>query len=111
MFKRQAQTFPDVVLASSGKSEIVLGIELKSWYVLAKEGEPSFRFKTNVAACPAQDFMILVPWHLSNVLSGRSTILEPYVGATRYFARYRNYWWEHMRRAGGDVEIYKSSHA
>ena len=110
-FKRQAQTFPDVILAGSGptKSEIVLGIELKSWYVLAKEGEPSFRFKTNVAACPAQDLMLLVPWCLSNVLSGRPVIFDPYVGATKYLAQYRNYWWKHKRRALGSTAIREPS--
>lgn len=108
-FSRQAQTFPDVVLADSRapKDRIVLGIELKSWYVLAKEGEPSFRFKTNVAACPIQDFLILVPWHLSNVLSGRPVILDPYVGSTNYFARYRNYWWKHKRTTRGNAEIHE----
>ena len=110
-FRRRAQTFPDVVLAGSDapKDEIILGIELKSWYVLAKEGEPSFRFKTNVAACPAQDFMLLVPWHLSNVLSGRPVILDPYVGSTRYLAKYRNYWWRHQRKTHGSARIREPS--
>ena len=47
-FERRPQTFPDVVLKTSSpgqKPEIILGIELKGWYVLAKEKEPSFRYK------------------------------------------------------------------
>ena len=60
-FVRQPQTFPDVLLRkdTSGtdrhESEILLGIELKSWYLLAKEGEPSFRFQVTPAACAKQD--------------------------------------------------------
>lgn len=39
-FERRPQTFPDVVLKSSSQTvspQIILGIELKGWYVLAKE--------------------------------------------------------------------------
>ena len=44
-FERQAQRFPDVVLRTNtpGARPILMGIELKGWYVLAKEGEPSYR--------------------------------------------------------------------
>ena len=50
-FVRQPQTFPDVLLKkdTSGtdkdESEILLGIELKSWYLLAKEGNRVFDSK------------------------------------------------------------------
>jgi len=45
-FVRQPQTFPDVVLKdlSCATGAPILGIELKGWYLLAKEGEPSLRF-------------------------------------------------------------------
>ena len=44
-FIRQAQTFPDVLLRSAkqeggGVAEPLMGVELKGWYLLAKEAEP-----------------------------------------------------------------------
>lgn len=101
-FRRQAQRYPDVVLACGERREdIVLGIEIKSWYVMAKEGEPSFRFRTTLGACPPQDFLLLVPWSLSNVLSGTPTIFDPYVTGTRTAAKRRNKWWTDSRRSHG----------
>ena len=50
-FVRQAQTFPDVLLRKTSGDEILLGIELKGWYLLAKEAEPSLRFQATAAAC------------------------------------------------------------
>lgn len=46
-FVRQSQTFPDVLLARRGADsvEIAMGIELKGWYLLSKEGVGSFRFQ------------------------------------------------------------------
>ena len=42
-FERQAQVFPDVLLKSDTNGhEIILGIELKGWYLLAKERVPNF---------------------------------------------------------------------
>src|SRR5580658_3324860 len=43
-FVRQPQTFPDVRLKKVGSEETLLGLELKGWYLLAKEAEPSLRF-------------------------------------------------------------------
>ena len=51
-FVRQAQTFPDVLLRRTGGDEIVLGIELKGWYLLAKEAEPSLRFQVTRSRTP-----------------------------------------------------------
>jgi len=106
-FLRQPQSFPDVLLLNPkiGKNSIIMGIELKSWYLLAKEGEPSFRFKVTPNACAPQDLLVIVPWVLSNVVTGTPIILKPFVIAARYAAEYRNYWWKHMRKAKGDVEI------
>ena len=67
-FERQPQTFPDVVLRSSGPDitpQIIMGIELKGWYILAKEREPSFRYKVTPAACAPADLLVVVPWTLS----------------------------------------------
>ncbi len=99
-FRRQAERYPDVVLACGERREdIVLGIEIKSWYVMAKEGEPSFRFKTTLGACPPQDFLLVVPWSLSSVLSGTPVVFDPYVTGTRTVARRRNKWWADTRRS------------
>ncbi|MCG9130206.1 hypothetical protein J5I95_00855 [Candidatus Poribacteria bacterium] len=110
-FVRQPQTFPDVLLRrdASGtdehESEILLGIELKSWYLLAKEGEPSFRFQVTPAACAEQDLIVVIPWALSNVISGHPKIFSPYVELAKYAAEYRNYWWESIRKTESSTEI------
>lgn len=97
-FVRQPQTFPDVLLkrdvsgTDEHESEILLGIELKSWYLLAKEGEPSFRFQVTPAACAEQDLIVVIPWALNNVISGYPKIFSPYVELAKYAAEYRNYW-------------------
>ena len=110
-FVRQPQTFPDVLLRRDAsetdehESEILLGIELKSWYLLAKEGEPSFRFQVTPAACAKQDLIVVIPWALSNVISGYPKIFSPYVELARYASEYRNYWWECIRKTKSSAEI------
>lgn len=99
-FVRSAQTFPDVrLLARNGNGEvdIALGIELKGWYLLSKEREPSFRYTVNPAACAPQDLLVVIPWHLKNVLSGEPVVHEPYIEQARYVAEYRNHWWTNVR--------------
>lgn len=76
---RQAQTFPDVLLRKTSSDEILLGIELKGWYLLAKEAEPSLRFQTTGAACAKQDLIVVVPWVLGNVISGSPILFEPFI--------------------------------
>lgn len=106
LFVRQAESFPDVLLRDVvAQSEPIMGIELKSWYLLAKEGEPSYRFKTTPTACALQELHIVVPWVLSNVVSGTPLVFEPYVGLNRYLAEYRNYWWQHIRKTKGSTII------
>ena len=79
-FLRQAQVFPDVLLKSDDNGqEIIMGIELKGWYVLAKEKDPNFRFQTSEAACAPQDLLAVVPWALSNVLSGTPVTFRPFI--------------------------------
>lgn len=110
-FVRQPQTFPDVLLkrdanrTDENQSEILLGIELKSWYLLAKEGEPSFRFQVTPAACAKQDLIVVIPWALNNVISGYPKIFSPYVELAKYAAEYRNYWWESIRKTESSTEI------
>lgn len=108
-FTRQAQTFPDVLLrrhAQSGDSDIIMGIELKGWYLLAKEGEPSFRFQVTPSACNPQDLIVVVPWVLANVIAGSPRVFIPYVESARYAAEYRNYHWRHLRETRLSTEIH-----
>jgi hypothetical protein len=104
-FERRPEVFPDILLTQRG--EVILGIECKTWYLLAKEGEPSFRFRATPKACADADLMVVVPWVLSNVLSGSPVILQPYVRQLRYVAKYRNYWWQHVRKAADSISIQK----
>ncbi len=105
-FVRQPQNFPDVLLSDVKTNHILMGIELKSWYLLAKESEPSFRYQVTPAACAPQDLLVIVPWVLSNVLSGAPVIFKPFVSLARYIAEYRNYWWRHLRKAKSSTEIW-----
>lgn len=104
-FERQPQTFPDVVLRAStpGKQpEILMGIELKGWYALAKEREPSFRYKVTPAACAPDDLLVVYPWVLDRVISGAPQLFSPYVVQARYAAEFRNWHWTHITRCGDD---------
>lgn len=102
-FVRQPQTFPDVVLKASApgvEPEILLGIELKGWYVLAKEREPSFRYKVTPKVCAATDLLVVFPWALSRVISGSPQLFSPFVTSARFAAEYRNWHWEQVIRKG-----------
>jgi hypothetical protein len=109
-FVRQPQTFPDVLLRGApdkagGKPDIVMGLELKGWYLLSKEREPSFRYTVTPAACAPADLLVCVPWALKNVLSGAPMVFEPYVEKAKYAAELRNYYWQHKRTTRGDAGI------
>lgn len=97
-FVRRAQTFPDVLLCKVSSGEILLGIELKGWYLLAKEAEPSLRFRTTAAACAKQDLIVVVPWVLGNVISGSPILFEPFVESAKFAAEHRNYHWRRIRQ-------------
>lgn len=103
-FVRQSQKFPDVILRTSApdvKPAIIMGIELKGWYVLAKEGEPSFRYKATPAVCAPWDLLAVYPWALSNVISGSPRLYDPYVESARYAAEYRNWHWQYAKGGTG----------
>lgn len=104
-FVRQAQTFPDVLLRKTSTDEILLGIELKGWYLLAKEAEPSLRFQATSAACAQRDLIVVVPWVLGNVISGSPILFEPFVESAKYAADYRNYHWQAIRQTKQDTGI------
>ncbi|HEX5444418.1 MAG TPA: hypothetical protein VFW87_11335 [Pirellulales bacterium] len=104
-FVRQPQTFPDVRLKKASSNETLMGLELKGWYLLAKETEPSLRFQTTAEACALQDLIVVVPWVLGNVISGSPLLFEPFVESARYAAEYRNYHWRYIRKTSQDTSI------
>jgi hypothetical protein len=104
-FVRQPQTFPDVRLRKVSGEETLLGLELKGWYLLAKETEPSLRFQVTPAACAKPDLLVVVPWVLSNVISGSPMLFEPFIESALYAAEYRNYHWQHKRETTSDTTI------
>jgi hypothetical protein len=110
-FERQAQVFPDVrlVSASPGQQAIVLGIELKGWFALSKEGEPTFRYTVTPGACAPQDLLVVYPWVLSDVVAGSPKLLRPFVDEARYAAELRNHYWQSMR-AGKNGKILQAAH-
>jgi len=111
-FERQPQTFPDVVLKASApdvEPTVLMGIELKGWYVLAKEREPSFRYKVTPSVCAPADLLVVVPWALSNVISGSPIVFEPFVMGARHAAVYRNWYWQHKRKGTSNRGIEHSS--
>lgn len=104
-FVRQPQTFPDVLLRRASDGDIVMGIELKGWYLLAKEDEPSFRFTVTREACALADLLAVFPWHFSEVISGRPKLLAPFVESARHAATARNEKWAATREKKGNGEI------
>ena len=95
-FARQSQQFPDVILRTNVPGidpPVLMGIELKSWYVLAKEKEPSFRFDVTPAVCAPEDLLVVYPWALESVLSGSPRLYDPFVVKARAAAEFRNIYW------------------
>lgn len=106
-FVRQPQAFPDVRLQTTAPGAIhpiIMGIELKGWFLLSKEGEPSFRYAATPAVCQPQDLLVIFPWQLDEVISGTPELLRPLVDEAHYAAEHRNYYWTVSRRvrAGQD---------
>lgn len=109
-FVRKPQSFPDVVLRrldldSAAPDAILLGIEMKGWYVLSKEGEPSFRYTVTPDACAEADLLVCVPWALRNVISGHPRVFDPYIISARYAAHLRNHYWQYSRNAKSNAGI------
>lgn len=105
-FVRQSQTFPDVLLRRKiNGQDILLGIELKGWYLLGKEAMPTYRFTASPYACDFADLICVVPWTLSNVLAGTPIVYSPWIESARYSAEKRNYYWEHERETKGETGI------
>ena len=67
--------------------------------------DAEFRFQVTAGACADADLIVVVPWALSNVLSGMPVTYKPFVTQARYAAEYRNYWWANVRRTTTDTSI------
>lgn len=106
-FTRQSQCFPDVLLrdSKSPTDPPIMGIELKGWYLLSKEAEPSARFRVTPGACAPADLLVVCPWALQNVLSGSPKVFPPFITLANYAARMRNFHWQHVRNTKGDTAI------
>ncbi|MFL9828059.1 hypothetical protein [Rhodoplanes sp. SY1] len=106
-FVRQAQVFPDVRLQTTApgipeSDRILMGIELKGWFILSKEGEPSFRYKASPQVCAPQDLLVVFPWGLDEVISGAPRLMRPFVEEARFAAEHRNHYWSSMRGVEGE---------
>lgn len=103
-FRRYAESFPDVRLERGTGNEPLIGIELKGWYLLAKEEMPSFRFRASANAMTVWDLIAVFPWSLSNVISGTPILEPPYIEQAKYAADLRTYYWEHRSAKARSVE-------
>jgi len=113
-FVRQSQTFPDVILRSANPAAadpIIMGIELKGWFALAKEKEPSFRYKVTPAVCAPQDLLVVFPWALTNVISGTPILYPPFVIGARYAAEYRNWYWQHEKKGNSVLRLSRATNS
>lgn len=98
-FRRSAQAFPDVRLTHrSNPDDIKIGIELKSWFLLSKEGVPSMRFSPHPDACAPLDMVCVIPWHLSNVVCGVPKIAEPWIQQAKFAAEWSMFFWTYLRK-------------
>lgn len=100
-FIRQSQRFPDVLLTTTSPTppygSILFGVELKGWFVISKEGEPSFRYKISPGCCDPSDLLVVIPWAFNSVVSGAPRLLTPIVCEAAHAAYQRNYHWEWIR--------------
>ena len=98
-FIRSNESFPDVRLVkTSDIKSIILGIELKSWFILSKEGEPSFRYRTASEACDNGDLLCIIPWYLSDAVCGNPILSTPWVFSAKAAAEASKRHWVYLRQ-------------
>lgn len=107
-FVRQSQRFPDVLLKTKNPNSqsplIIMGIELKGWFLLSKEGEPSFRYKISPHCCSEADLLVVIPWLFDSVISGAPQLMEPIITEASFAAKRRNYHWEWVRASKNQLQ-------
>ena len=97
-FIRSNESFPDVRLVKKGDNhDVILGIELKSWFILSKEGEPSFRYRTASEACDPADLLCIIPWYLSNAVCGHPVLVTPWVYSAKAASEATKRYWIYER--------------
>lgn len=105
-FTRQPQVFPDVPfreLKPNGRT--LFALEIKSWYVLAREREPSLRITVSKEWCHQADLVVVYPWALSNAIAGKARLFTPFVVGCRTAARVRNAYWSNRGKTAEDKKI------
>lgn len=105
-FVRQPQVFPDVPFRQmKPDGETLFALEIKSWYALAREQEPSLRITVNAKWCHPADLVVVYPWALSNAIAGRAMLFPPFVTGCRTAARVRNAYWEKRGKTAADKKV------
>lgn len=105
-FIRSNESFPDVRLVKKGYNhDIILGIELKSWFILSKEGEPSFRYRTASEACDPADLLCIIPWFLSDAVCGHPVFAFPWVYSAKAAAEATKRYWIYERHTDKPMTI------
>ena len=105
-FVRQPQVFPDVPFRQiKPDGETLFALEIKSWYALAREREPSLRITVNSKWCHPADLVVVYPWALSNAIAGRAMLFPPFVTGCRTAARVRNAYWDSRGKTPADKKV------
>ena len=105
-FIRSNESFPDVRLVKKGDNhDIILGIELKSWFILSKEGEPSFRYRTASEACDRGDLLCIIPWYLSDAVCGHPVLATPWVYSAKAAAEATKRYWIYERQTDKPMSL------
>lgn len=83
----------------------VLGATIEEQVVRTLNKEPSLRFQVTATACTEQDLIVVVPWVLSNVISGSPAVFKPFIEFAKTAAEYRNHHWQNVRSTQLDSRI------
>ena len=98
-FVRSNESFPDVRLVKTTDiRNVAMGIELKSWFILSKEGEPSFRYRTASEACDKGDLLCIIPWYLSDAVCGNPVLTTPWVFSAKAASEATKRYWVYERQ-------------
>lgn len=107
-FIRSNESFPDVRLVKTNdQHSVALGIELKSWFILSKEGEPSFRYRTASEACDTGDLLCIIPWYLSDAVCGNPVLASPWVFSAKAAAEAMKRYWIYERQTEKPLTLHE----
>lgn len=77
--------------------------------MFSRRRRPSFRYKVTPAVCTDADLLVVVPWALSEVVSGTPKVFAPFVVGAKYAAEYKNWYWAHQRTGSGERGVILSN--